>query len=118
MKMSGFYNKRIVLPILLSGILGAIFFFPVQMNGRYTCAYHRLFEAENPVAGISKDSNRSIDAEYQTGEHEHSESPFLHRYLHNYAMLWWLSIVLIAFSIYGLRKNKELKNKTEDFVNG
>ena len=113
-----FKNKKILLLILFPGIVGVLFFFPVQMSGRYTCVYHRLFEAENPVTGVNMENNNSTATEEPAGTHDHSESPFLHRYLHNYAILWWISLLLIVFSIYGLRQNRVLNKKSEDLING
>ena len=109
MKKNRFKNKKFILLILLlSGISGTFFFFPLQMGGRYTCVYHRLFEAENPIPGNNSATNTGTSVVESAGNHDHSESPFLHRYLHHYAILWWISLALFAFSVYGLQQNRNL----------
>ena len=109
MKKNRFKNKKFILLILLlSGISGTFFFFPLQMGGLYTCFYHRLLETDNPISGDHIKTYASASDVGPTENHDHSESPFLHHYLHHYAILWWFSLAVFAFSVYGLKQNRNL----------
>ncbi len=42
-------TRRLAIVVLLTGILGGLFFFPFPLSENYTCIYHRVFNADEPV---------------------------------------------------------------------
>lgn len=79
-------NKRaiLILAVLGIGIFGAIFFFPVNFNNQYTCLYHWLFSPEHA--------------------HFYAADDIVSHYIRPFGYLWWGSLLLIGFSIYGLKR--------------
>jgi len=126
-------NYRYLFYLMLGiGIVGVVFFFPMQINSRYTCLYHRLTQPDNPSVIIQKISGCSGDsltgschpqsnkvASNQTNiNHESSVTEFhtsdlLNRYIHGYAWFWWGSILLLAFTFYLGKQQKQSGNNKE-----
>ena len=126
--------------ILGIGFLGLIFFFPVQINSRYTCLYHRLFQPDhnynaggkrispNYTGTFKRDWNRGFngsdhskpgmmndrikenDLKSQNTINEMHSSELLDRYIHGYAWFWWGSILLLVSAFY-LMRNRNLSIK-------
>ena len=77
--------------LLLSfGVLGGIFFFPMNIENQYTCLYHRLFSPEH--------------------SYTHSHYDLVSHYVAPFGLLWWGSLFLIAFSVYRLKKLAKINN--------
>ena len=66
------------------GILGTIFFFPVNIHNQYTCLYHRLVSPEH--------------------SYSHSIDDILQEYISPFGLLWWGSLLLMAFGIFLWRR--------------
>ncbi len=75
MIMIHFKNYRYLFFLTLAiGLLGAVFFFPMQINSRYTCLYHRVFQADhnqnkmrqplsnNPIGILKGDDDQQANA--------------------------------------------------------
>lgn len=100
--------RAVFLLVSLAGITGTILFFPVQLDGRYTCYYHRIFDEHHPVRNHESDVSERNMMHRQKGVsepdlHEHSDI-FLEKYIKSYVGLWWGSIALIVLSYYGWKK--------------
>ena len=98
--------------IILIAASGTIFFFPLNIGGRYTCFYHRIFDSPQSIA--SADGSYMQD-DYRSGQDIHIESPqqyadLLHNYLKKYAFIWWGSVGILAFCIYVFLKLKKTTN--------
>jgi hypothetical protein len=97
--------------ILLSiGILGSIFFFPINFNNQYTCLYHRIFAPEHhnyEVMGTD-DLVLSVKKNY---ENEEIHSELIKKYIVPFGFVWWSSLAIIVFAFFLL--NKERQKKTE-----
>lgn len=124
MQFKLFKNKKLSLGIIiLIAISGSIFFFPMNIGGKYTCFYHRIFNHTHPVsdinamdhhqkgnANLSKSENYDLhDQVSANGKNNtfHHGSLLLDNYLHQYAFLWWTSIGLLALCIYLVLKIKQ-----------
>lgn len=110
------------------GGLGAIFFFPVDINSRYTCLYHRIFCDDAHIHKIvEKDAQK--ESEIIQGEFEQSDgqkdstnissiinsnsnnanssmhfgSELLDNYIRQFALFWWSSLLLLVVGFYFLR---------------
>jgi len=129
MKRKVFKTKKYYLIIIvLLATAGSIFFFPMNIGGRYTCFYHRVFDHSHPVShvnavnhhqdvemGISKSGDHELGEKVtglnNTSTHNHG-SILLDNYLHQYALPWWASVGLLAFGIYlFLKLKKNVKGK-------
>ena len=123
MKTRLFKAKKFYLVIIvLITAAGTVFFFPMNIGGKYTCYYHRIFDHSHPVSdanaldhhqdgkmNLSKsgDHNLSNEASKQdNNETLHYGSDLLDNYLHQYAFPWWASVGLLALCIYLLLKLK------------
>ena len=129
-KMSLNQNYRYLSYLMLGiGIIGVVFFFPMQINSRYTCLYHRLTQPDNhsvimqKMSGYSGDSltgscdpqSTKIASNQSHTKHERSVTEFhsselLDRYIHGYAWFWWGSILLLAFTFYLGKQQKQSGN--------
>ena len=117
--------------ILIMGILitsfGVVFFFPLTIDGRYTCFFHRIFDHSHPVSNVvngesghihsedidqtdngkstltDRNNNRGTGKKISDTKHG---SVLLDNYLHQYAFPWWASLGLLALCIYLLLKLK------------
>lgn len=124
-----FKNKKIYLGIIiLIATAGSLFFFPMNIGGRYTCFYHRLFDHSHPVTQVSgMDHQQDMEERMSTAGNQnlsdnanrevstqttHHGSILLDNYLHQYAFPWWASIGLLALGIYlFLKIKRNLKEK-------
>lgn len=96
-KAKRFGKRNILLLLLAAGIAGAVLFFPVNINNKYTCLYHRLF---SPGHSYPHAAGADIS---QTQKED-----LLHRYLSPFGLLWWGSLLLTALSIYSLKRQASL----------
>lgn len=62
------------------GILGAVFYFPVNIDNQYTCLFHRLFSPDHSYV--------------------HSHTDIVEHYVTSFGFMWWGSLILLALSIY------------------
>jgi hypothetical protein len=111
---------------------GTVFFFPLNIDGKYTCFYHRIFDHSHPVSNEANLEHRHIHSEdlNQTENKNstpndkknnddsrnkvigtHYRSVLLENYLHQYAFVWWLSLGLLALSIFMWLKLKKQDRK-------
>jgi hypothetical protein len=109
-------KKRIVLFLAgLAGMSGTVLFFPVQLDGSYTCFYHRIIEKQHPV-GTHKyndtDRNKMHSKQVFDEQEQHvHDNAFLKRYITRYAGLWWGSIGLLILSYYGWKRSRKQVNR-------
>ena len=125
-----FKNKKLSLGIIiLIAVSGSIFFFPINIGGKYTCFYHRIFDHTHPVSDINvMDHHHKVNTNLSKSENSklqnkvsgnamnntpHHSSLLLDNYLHQYAFLWWTSIGLLALCIYMVLKIKQNINVNE-----
>ena len=128
-----FKTKKVYLSmILLITLAGTVFFFPMNLGGQYTCFFHRIFDHAHPVSEVPMaaghpethlNSPSITDQDMNTkaggmdiSETGHHGSELLDNYLHQYAFPWWVSIGLLALSIYMWikqeRNMKEMDSRT------
>jgi hypothetical protein len=108
----------------------------MNIDGRYTCFYHRILDFSHPVSGEVNPEKRSIhpaeidlaikkksttdDQHISVAAEDrvaglHHTSNLLTDYLHHYAFAWWASVGLLALSIIMWMKmmKKSGKKKSE-----
>jgi hypothetical protein len=102
-------TKNIIFLLFLLGLAGGIFFMPMQINGRYTCFYHRMFDAGKPVTSRSTASGKmeSNQKGRRPGEafperHTHDDD-MVEMYINRYAFFWWSSMALLIYCLFRLR---------------
>lgn len=113
--------------IILITALGSVLFFPMNIGGRYTCFYHRIFNASHPVFGASVsahthhrvENSPGSDDNHNNGQENMSpsdhDSSLLDAYLNFYAFIWWGSVGLLALFIYlffKLKRNVKVKESS------
>ncbi len=105
MKEYGFNMKtrRLAMVFLLTGILGGLFFFPFPFSESYTCIYHRVFNADEPVIENSAGSHRHLPG--TTAHH------LLDSYIKGYAFLWWASLAMVVGALLNVRRSEKEKAK-------
>lgn len=86
-------NKSVIVSILLISVLGAIIFFPLNLKSGKTCLYHRMFGGD--------EENLPGHVPYMERAHI-----MLSRYLTPFGYMWWLSLAILAVSIYYLKSSK------------
>jgi len=126
--------KNILVVGILITCLGTIIFFPLNINGKYTCIFHRIFDHSHPVLIDLSPENGHIhilDIDPTVGENNTLRdqgdnnsteqemimashgSVLLDKYLDEYAFRWWASIGFLALSIMmwiNLRKKSRNNN--------
>jgi len=129
--------KYLIIGIVIT-TSGTVFFFPVTIDGRYTCVFHRIFDHSHPVSNVvngegvhihsevnnqsdnshSLNTDRNINRETESKiNHTTHGSVLLDKYLETYAFLWWLSVGLLALSIFmWLNLNKKIKIKQSEIA--
>ena len=96
-------QKSLMHFLILIGLGGTFLFFPVMLNGRYTCFYHRIFNHGSPVEEVSAHPEPSSDMHHGSmARHE----TLLHSYIHSYALVWWASLLIIGLSVLAIRAKK------------
>lgn len=63
----------------------------MNINNQYTCLYHRLFSADHSYA------------------HSHVYDNIVQHYIASFGFLWWGSLLLIAASIYALKRLMKIR---------
>jgi hypothetical protein len=102
-----------------------VFFFPLTIDGRYTCFFHRIFDHSHPVSNIDNGEKAHIHSEEtkqpdnwnsliadgssnRRTENTTHGSVLLDKYLEQYAFVWWTSIGLLALCIYLVLRQKKI----------
>lgn len=110
----GMLKKGMVLTIILLGIgiIGAIFFFPINFDDQYTCLYHRIFAPEHHPSQIGQSA-------VESGSHQHvgsqnSHSHLVGEYILPFGLIWWMSLMVVALAFWGLRRGRIHKRVVKD----
>jgi hypothetical protein len=127
----------LVITILITG-LGTVFFFPLDIKGKYTCFFHRIIDHSHPVsknahqenghihpANINPNANNKLSLG-NAENHSRTEkdvipvshgSALLDRYMDDYAFRWWVSIGFFALSIImWMNMRKKSRNYNSSIV--
>ncbi|NIT99579.1 MAG: hypothetical protein GWN01_01125, partial [Nitrosopumilaceae archaeon] len=119
-------TKAFIIILLVLGIPGTVVFFPVNIDNRYTCLYHRLFIPHhlNPHSSDSSIANshrqivnpgslthhRRLTKEEEPVEISYDE--IMARYVTPFGFLWWGSLLLVATGVYVWKKfNRSQRSK-------
>lgn len=107
------YNKILFFVILTTGIglLGTIFFFPVNLGKTHTCLYHRIFcPEENAQYSGRPDSTMSHSKRPQASETvkvKQEHEGLLDFYVIPFGFLWWGSLGILALGILSWKKQQK-----------
>lgn len=93
-------RKKYIIIFLAIGLLGGLLFFPIQIDETYTCFYHRIFDNDHPAHEHKLSQNMQ-------SAHSHG-SDLVDIYVSGYGIFWWSSLIVVAYSIYRLRKIKSI----------
>ena len=134
-------KKFLIITVFVSG-LGTVFFFPLDIDGKYTCFYHGIIDHAH---GVTKSVHPEMTPIHDTGtprskpmttkqDGDHHKNPthgvaphmshgsiLLDKYIDRYAIVWWISAVLFVFTVLKwqrFRKIKLIKEKKEIFIKG
>ncbi len=99
------------------GVVGGILFFPFNFQNEYTCIFHRFFSPGHSHSlnenAASTDSHGEILAEQANHNHKlpekmtaGMEEDLVNHYVVPFGLVWWGSLLLIAISLYGLKRIK------------
>lgn len=110
-------QKKFLLFLAIIPLLGgAVLFFPVKLDNRYTCLYHRIAESGNPV---HHEGSKPLDGRLLTGNHNMPHSMMMESYyMERFVFIWWLSLLLTFLAIRKILKiETPQKNYTEEKLN-
>jgi len=100
--------KRLSVFFLIFGIAGVVLFFPLNMNNRYTCLYHRLFCRTEPVAAGHDQRLEPHTNNHGGMPHQAMQGPqvnaLIPHYLKHFAFYWWGSLLLAGICLFLSRK--------------
>lgn len=100
-------NKYFFILIISLGIAGIVFFFPMRIEDGYTCLFHFKFAHNSPVEKVFFNGTNG------EGESQAVSGMFIKEYIHNWAFLWWLSIIFVGIGSYEYLKKRKSKNDLE-----
>jgi hypothetical protein len=111
-------KRSILLAVLLlvAGIWGTVFFFPVHLGESNTCIYHRIVkpaDTQHFQAGYTAVEHKDPYQENQVGNTPEQEQ-LLKDYLFPFGFAWWISLALIAAAGFSLRKSLLHQNGDEN----
>ncbi|WP_456443493.1 hypothetical protein [Caldithrix abyssi] len=87
-------NKKLIWwTMILLGILGGILFFPLPIDGKFTCFFHRMALPSQTIA--AEDHGKQL-VDY---------------YVHRFSFFWWGSLLLVSAGIYLLNKKNNLNKQ-------
>lgn len=98
--------------LIFVGVAGTILFFPFNMHQKYTCLYHRLFQANRALRHNSASENQLVDRparSVENAEHEHSKE-VIESYIHHFAFFWWGSFLLVLGGLYLMKLKRNTTN--------
>ena len=105
-------TRTFLMLILLGiGIIGGIFFFPINFNNQYTCLYHRIFapghsyHLSNDIGSLGKTVKKNHENEIE--EMMHSE--MVTKYVLSFGIIWWVSLIVAASAFFLLRHQKQMR---------
>lgn len=116
-----------VILVLGLGLLGGTLFFPMNMNNRFTCLYHRLFSPdhsylastindtrveENKAGEIAKHTDQIHRMQREQEETVHDA--LLGEYVIPFGILWWASLITFAAGIYWLKRQLSVRIRNRE----
>ena len=90
------YYLLLIWILLLTSMTGAVFFFPINLNEKYTCLYHRLYD--------NSDNGHAISLDIPAVTRPAMDHELLDSYIKSYAFLWWASMAVLFLVVIGMRK--------------
>ncbi len=100
--------------ILLSmGIIGGVLFFPINFDNQYTCLYNRVFAPKHhyELSNEMINSGTRVEEYYESEIDEMMHSELVRKYILPFGLVWWFSLVIIAFAFFWL---KHLRHEEEN----
>jgi hypothetical protein len=102
----------LTLILLGIGIIGGIFFFPINFNNQYTCLYHRIFASghsyhlsSTDIGGFSKTVGENHENEIEEMMH----TKLVTKYVLPFGIIWWISLMVAASAFFWLRHQKQVR---------
>lgn len=106
-------NRGMLLTLLLLsiGIMGAIFFFPINFNNQYTCLYHRIFAPEhsNQLSNEMTGPDETVGKNQEDEIEEMMHSELVTKYVLPFGLMWWMSLIVAASAFFWLRHQQQLR---------
>ena len=124
--------------LIALGLIGGFLFFPFNFDDRYTCVYHRMMHRSPrpqnhhlPQADTGRKNRTTFPsmrrhmAMERMGiqQKEWKNQPIiwqkgdvklLGRYIFPFGIIWWMSIVLLVFGCYELKKHRRTTGKSKE----
>lgn len=97
-------KRNFILLMLGIGIAGAVLFFPVNIQNRYTCLYHRLLFPEHSYSHSHKAAEHPENQVSRDSLYDHLHDQLLRGYLKPFGLLWWGSLLIVTLCFYELKK--------------
>ena len=110
------HKKYLVLLMLITGLAGTFFFFPVPIGDQSSCCYESMFGGnENCQCKRAMKEHAAHQAMMSEGSEMHQHgSVLLDSYLHHYAFPWWISVgLLVTGGIMWMREKKVKSEKAK-----
>ena len=109
--------KNLILIILLvTGIFGTIFFFPVNIDDSYTCLSHRLIsQQKNHFLPDKRPDFGAASVKRRESENSHL---LIKKYFLPYALLWWISIGIVFLSYQYFKGIGSIEKKIKKNITG
>jgi len=112
----------LTLALLTIGIIGGIFFFPINFNNQYTCLYHRIFasghsyQSSNEMTGLGE----TVGKNHENDIEEMMHSELVTHYVLPFGLMWWISLIVAALAFFWLRQQRQPKQtpKSSKIISG
>lgn len=108
MKVNHKFFRILIYLLILSGVVGTVLFFPINLGNEHTCLYHRIFSKENGIhpstprySSISGSNNQVSQDRSQ--EHLVQQKQLLDKYVIPYGLSWWGSLGLVGIGLLVIR---------------
>ncbi len=95
-------TMKILTLLLVIGIAGSIFFFPMRIDVQRSCLMDSFINAHAPMESHAGHSHTGMEAMAQ-------------KYILPYGLLWWLSLAITYMSIRRMAKARRRRGKSELF---
>ena len=118
--MKQWHKKYLIMLLMIFGLAGSVFFFPLQMDDQTSCCYESMFGGDENCTCRKATMDHSQHAQAvqgtsadEAGMHQHG-SVLLDSYLHHYAFPWWISLGVLVTGCFWWIREKDKRQKKKD----
>ena len=123
LKLNLLLKRSVMILMLIFGLAGTIFFFPLQFDDQSSCCYERMFGSDEDCSCGNETKDHSqhhppmhtgTDSLMNTSDMHVHGSALLDSYLHHYAFPWWISVGVLVIGCFWWVREKDKRQKTKE----